>query len=65
MFTRAVEVTCAVPTKHAHAGRVDRCLIPGVSMPLLGGGFLLERREHGTQKPGTQNKLSNLAWNDR
>ncbi len=23
-------------------------------MPLLGVGFLLERREHGTLKPGTQ-----------
>ena len=45
-------------TDQACSRRVDHCLIPSVSMPLLGVGFLLERhlgrREHGTPKPGTQ-----------
>ena len=41
-------------TDQACSRRVDHCLILSVSMPWRGAGFWLERREHGTQKPGTQ-----------
>ncbi len=40
-------------TDQACSRRIDHCLIPSVSMPLPGVGLLLERHEHGTQKPGT------------
>ena len=45
---------CSQLLDQACSCRVDHCLILSVSMPLRGVGFLLERREHGTQKLATQ-----------
>ena len=39
-------------TDQACSRHVDHYHIPGVSMPLLGVGLLLETREHGTQNQG-------------